>query len=69
LDGFLSLNDREILTHAGKISHELANRHAEQAYGKFREMQTRDLESYFDRMAKKALDQRKVKTEKRKKTE
>lgn len=35
LDGFLSLNDREILTHAGKISHELAKAHAEQEYEKF----------------------------------
>ena len=35
LDGFLSLNDRDILTHAGKISHEMAKQLAEQEYGKF----------------------------------
>jgi hypothetical protein len=35
LDGFLSLNDRGILTHAGKISHELALSHAEQEYDAF----------------------------------
>ncbi len=35
LDGFLSLNDRGILTHAGKISHELAIQHAEQEYDGF----------------------------------
>ena len=35
LDGFLSLNDREILTHAGKISHELALHHAEVQYDTF----------------------------------
>ncbi len=35
LDGFLSLNDREILTHAGKISHELAKTYAEGEYEKF----------------------------------
>lgn len=35
LDAFLSLNDRDILTHAGKISHELALAKAEQEYDKF----------------------------------
>lgn len=35
LDGFLSLNDRDILTHAGKISHEMARQLAEQEYDKF----------------------------------
>ena len=35
LDGFLMLNDREILTHAGKISHKMAKQIAEQEYDKF----------------------------------
>jgi len=35
LDGFLTLNDRNILDHAGKISHELAKQLAEQAYEEF----------------------------------
>jgi len=35
LHGFLTLNDREILTHAGKISHELAQEFAEAEYEKF----------------------------------
>lgn len=35
LDGFLSLNDRNILDHAGKISHQLAKQLAEQEYEKF----------------------------------
>ena len=35
LDGFLRLNERGILTHAGKISHELALSHAEQEYDSF----------------------------------
>jgi hypothetical protein len=35
LDGFLNLNDRSILTHVGKISHELALTHAEQEYDSF----------------------------------
>jgi hypothetical protein len=35
LDGFLSLNDRDILTHAGAVSHELAMEKAELEYEKF----------------------------------
>ena len=35
LDGFLTLNDRDILNHAGKISHEMAKQLAEQEYEKF----------------------------------
>jgi len=37
LDAFLGLNDREILTHAGKISHELALDHAETHYDAFQQ--------------------------------
>jgi hypothetical protein len=36
LDGFLTLNDRNILTHAGRISHEMAQAKAELEYGKFK---------------------------------
>ena len=39
LHGFLSLNDRTILTHAGKISHELAKELAEAEYDKFHSSQ------------------------------
>jgi hypothetical protein len=35
LHGFLNLNDRAILTHAGKISHELALQKAETHYAQF----------------------------------
>jgi hypothetical protein len=35
LDGFLIINDRDILTHAGKISHEMAQQQAELEYEKF----------------------------------
>ena len=38
LDGFLGLNDREILSHAGKVSHKLAKQIAEQAYDQFNQM-------------------------------
>lgn len=35
LDGFLTLNDRNILDHAGRISHQMAKALAEQEYDKF----------------------------------
>jgi len=35
LHGFLSLNDRDILSHAGAISHEMAKEYAEGEYDKF----------------------------------
>ncbi len=35
LDSFMTLNDRDILTHAGRISHELALTHAELEYDSF----------------------------------
>lgn len=37
LDGFLTLNDRNILEHAGKISHQIAKQLAEQEYDKFQQ--------------------------------
>lgn len=49
LEGFLTLNDREILTHAGKVSAELAKSHAEREYTEFRREEDRHLESDFDR--------------------
>jgi len=38
LDGFLNLNDREILNHAEKISHDVAKEIAEQAYDEFNQV-------------------------------
>jgi len=35
LDGFLLLNDRNILDHAGKVSHQMAVQHADNEYEKF----------------------------------
>ena len=42
LDGFLRLNDRDILLHAGKISHELALHHAEAEYDTFHQRRLKD---------------------------
>ncbi|BAS68179.1 virulence RhuM family protein [Bathymodiolus septemdierum thioautotrophic gill symbiont] len=53
LDGFLSLNDRDILNHAGKISHQMAKQLAEQEYDKFYQ-QRRQLEA---KQADKQLEQ------------
>jgi hypothetical protein len=39
LNGFLTLNERAILNHAGKISHELAKELAETEYEKFHRKQ------------------------------
>lgn len=59
LDAFLTLNEGNILTHAGKISHELALSHAEQEYGKFhqqRQLEAGTRESDFDKVVKALTD-------------
>jgi len=53
LHGFLSLNDREILSHAGKISHQLALEKAEKEYEKFYNTQINAKESDFDKQVNK----------------
>jgi len=42
LDSFLTINDRDILTHAGRISHELAQAHAERQYDTFNRQRLSD---------------------------
>jgi hypothetical protein len=54
LDGFLTLNDRDVLTHAGRISHEMAQSKAEQEYGKFKALTAangRPVDEDFERAA------------------
>ena len=54
LNGFLSLNDREILNNAGTISHELAKENAEREYKKFKDTQRKMIaESDFEKVIKK----------------
>lgn len=54
LNGFLSLNEREILNNAGNVSHELAKENAEREYKKFKETQQKMItESDFDKVIKK----------------
>jgi len=52
LEGFLTLNDREILQGAGKVSADLAKAHAEQEFDKFRVLDDQRFESDFDQMVK-----------------
>ena len=52
LEGFLTLNDREILRDAGKVSAQIAKTHAEHEFAKFRVVDDRKYESDFDRMVK-----------------
>jgi len=55
LHGFLTINDRDILNHAGKISHEVAKSFAELEYDHFNKSQITkvdQLESDFDRAMK-----------------
>ena len=56
LDGFLGLNDRDILTHAGRVSHNLAKKIAEQKYDKYnliRVKQTDPSEGDFEKAIQK----------------
>lgn len=55
LNGFLALNEREILDNAGRISHELAMEHAESEYDAFSRLRAREtdhLSSDFDEVVK-----------------
>lgn len=53
LEGFLTLNDREILQNAGSVSTELARAHAERQLVEFRKVEDLTLESDFDRAVKR----------------
>jgi hypothetical protein len=61
LDAFLQFNEREVLTHPGKVSAEVAKRLAEEQYEQFRVKQDRAFESDFEREAKRIEGRRKEK--------
>jgi len=72
LNEFLKFNDREILTHAGKISHEMAQQLAETEYDKYHAKRIADMgtrESDFDKAVKLIEDKkpRKIENAERKK--
>ena len=55
LEGFLTLNNRDILNHAGKVSHKIAKELAEKEYDKFYTTQIKEInrsESDFDKAIK-----------------
>jgi hypothetical protein len=67
LNGFLSLNDRDILNHAGKVSHELAKQAAEEIYEKFnrkRIQQTDQAEGDFEKATHKITHRKDDKSKK-----
>lgn len=49
LDGFLTLNDRDILDNAGKISHDMAKQHAESQYELFHQQRQHEDASRADK--------------------
>ena len=53
LEGFLTLNDREVLKNAGKVSADLAKEHAEEEFVAFRREKDQTLESDFYQAIKK----------------
>jgi hypothetical protein len=55
LDGFLTLNDRDILNSAGKVSHRLAQAHAESQYEIYKQRESKGIVSDFDRFEARAL--------------
>jgi len=62
LDGFLVLNDRNILDHAGKVSHKLASQHASDEYEKFHSQRLKTEAEQadkrdFERLAKQISNQ------------
>jgi hypothetical protein len=52
LEGFLTLNEREILQGVGKISAEMAKQHAENEFIKYRVIEDKRYESDFDNVVK-----------------
>ena len=59
LNAFLKFSEYEILTNAGKISHEVAELLAIKEYDKFKKMQDKNYESDFDKEVKKILKKKK----------
>lgn len=61
LNGFLTLNDREILNNAGSVSHELGKANAEREYEKFKEYRQKTInEDDFEKEVKK-IENKKLK--------
>ena len=68
LDAFLQFNEYEVLTNAGKVSHEVAKRLAEQQYDSFSRVQERSIESDFERASRQVLAEGKSAAKRAKRT-
>ena len=71
LDAFLTLNQRDILSHAGRISHEVAQVKAELEYDRYRALvdaQPRSVDSDFEKVAKQLQNVSRPKKTKRRKS-
>lgn len=55
LDAFLQFNERDILKHSGKVSHEVAETVALSEYEKYKKVQDKNYISDFDNVTKKLL--------------
>lgn len=64
LHGFLKLNDRNILEHAGSISHQMAMEKAEKEYDTYNLVVSKMIESDFDKAIKNLPPQSKKKKKK-----
>jgi len=60
LDAFLKFNEYDVLTNAGRVSHEVAKELAEKQYEAFNVVQDRRFESDFERASKKILGQKRL---------
>jgi hypothetical protein len=58
LDAFLKFNEYDVLSNAGKVSHEVAQKLAEEQYQAFQIIQDRTLESDFEKATKKLLSKK-----------
>ena len=65
LNRFIAATDREILSDAGKVSAEIAQKHAETEFEKYRIVQDKLFKSDFDRFIE--LETKTEETQKRKK--
>jgi hypothetical protein len=64
LDAFLKFNEYDVLTNAGRVSHEVAKELAETQYEAFDIARDRSFESDFERASKKILEQKRRTTNK-----
>ncbi len=58
LDAFLTFDDREILQNAGPLTQEIAKKHAETEFEKYRIVQDRLFQSDFDKLLDQTKEQK-----------